>query len=290
LPYAEWRDTYATLHMWTQVVGKVALALAPPLNHCWGSALQFTSRGLITRPLPHNGRSLTLEFDFLGHRLLIHVSDGRETTIRLAPRTVADFYNETMAVLREMGIDIAIWTLPVEIPAPIRFEADVVHRSYEPEFANRCWRILSNVESVLTRSRCRFVGKASPAHFFWGSFDLALTRFSGRPAPPREGPRFMRDAYSHEVISHGFWPGADSLPEPVFYAYAAPEPAGLAQAAVRPSDAFYHQEMKEFLLPYEAMRTSASPEDAILSFVESTYERAADLAKWDRTALERGFA
>jgi hypothetical protein len=287
LPYAEWQGTYETLHMWTQVVGKVALALTPPLNHSWGSALHLTARGLITRPLSHDARSFTMEFDFIDHQLVIRVSDGTRGAVRLAPRTVADFYQETMSVLRTMGLGVAIWTMPVEVPAPIRFELDVAHRSYDPEFANRCWRILTAVEAVLTRSRCRFVGKASPAHFFWGSFDLALTRFSGRPAPPREGPWFQREAYSHEVISHGFWPGGPSLPEPVLYAYAAPEPAGFAQAAVRPAEAFYHQDMKEFFLPYEAVRTSAAPEDLIVSFIESTYEQAADLAKWDRRALER---
>jgi hypothetical protein len=287
LPYAEWKGTYDTLHMWTQVVGKVALASTPPLNHCWGSALHLTPRGLTTRPLSHDSRSFTMEFDFIDHQLVIRVSDGTQGSVRLAPRTVADFYQETMAVLRAMGLAVSIWTMPVEVPSPIRFETDVDHRSYDPEFANRFWRILTRTEAVFTRSRCRFVGKASPAHFFWGSFDLALTRFSGRPAPPRDGPQFMRDAYSHEVISHGFWPGADALPEPVFYAYAAPEPAGFRQAAVRPAEAFYSQDMKEFFLPYEAVRTSSSPEDVILSFVESTYARAADLAKWDRAALER---
>jgi hypothetical protein len=290
LPYLEWQDTYATLHMWTQVVGKIALALAPPLNHSWAIALHLTPRGISTRRLSHGNRSFTMEFDFIDHQLVIRTSEGVERTVRLAPRTVADFYREVMSVLGEMGVGVAIWPMPVEIPSPIRFDLDTVHRSYDPVFANRCWRILSQVEDVLTRSRCGFVGKASPAHFFWGSFDLALTRFSGRSAPPREGPAFMREAYSHEVISHGFWPGGASVLEPVFYAYAAPEPPGLKDAAVRPDAAYYHPELNEFILPYEAVRTQDSPEAAIVAFVESTYEQAADRAKWDRPALERPLA
>jgi hypothetical protein len=231
-----------------------------------------------------------MEFDFIDHQLVIHTSDGTERTVRLAPRTVADFYREVMSVLGEMGLGVTIWPMPVEIPSPIRFDLDTVHQSYDPVFANRCWRVLAQVEDVLTRSRCSFVGKASPAHFFWGSFDLALTRFSGRSAPPREGPAFMREAYSHEVISHGFWPGGAPMPEPVFYAYAAPEPPGLKDATVLPDAAYYHPELSEFILPYEYVRAQASPEAAIVAFVESTYERAADKAKWDRPALERPLA
>ena len=287
LPYLEWQDTYATLHMWMQVVGKIALALSPPLNHSWAIALHLTPRGITTRRLSHGDRSFTMEFDFIDHQLVIRTSDGTERTVRLAPRTVADFYREVMSVLDEMRLGVVIWPVPVEIPSPIRFDRDTVHQSYNPVFANRCWRILAQVEAVLTRSRCEFVGKASPAHFFWGSFDLALTRFSGRPAPPREGPAFMREAYSHEVISHGFWPGGGPVLEPVFYAYAAPEPPGLKHATVRPDATYYHPELNEFILPYESVRTAESPEAAILAFVESTYEQAADLAKWDRQALER---
>jgi len=286
LPYAAWKDTYATLHMWSQIVGKVALALAPPLNHSWAIALQLTSRGLSTRRLSHGERSFTMEFDFIDHRLIIRASDGAERTVRLEPRTVADFYREVMAVLREMGLEVSIWTMPVEVPSPIRFEEDTVHDSYDPVFVNRFWQILSQVEDALTRSRCAFVGKASPTHFFWGSFDLAASRFSGRRAPPRDGPAFMREAYSHEVISHGFWPGGPPVLEPVFYAYAAPEPAGFRDATVQPEAAFYHPEMGEFFLPYESVRTAASPEAAIHAFVGSTYAQAADLAKWDRPALE----
>jgi hypothetical protein len=287
LPYLEWKDTYATLHLWTQVVGKVALALAPTLNHSWGIALHLTSRGLSTRRLVHGTHSFSMEFDFIDHLLVIRESDGRERAVRLEPRTVADFYREVMTVLREMGLGVKIWTMPSEIPSPIRFEQDTVHASYDPVFANRCWRILGQIEDVLTRSRCAFVGKASPTHFFWGGFDLAVTRFSGRPAPPREGPAFMREAYSQEVISHGFWPGGDAVPEPMLYAYAAPEPAGLKDVRIRPEAAFYHREMKEFFLPYASVRTAESPEAAITAFVESTYAQAADLGKWDRPALER---
>jgi hypothetical protein len=287
LPYSYWRDTYATLHMWVQIVGKIALALAPPLNHSWGVALQVSPRGLVTRRLPHGDRSFTMEFDFVDHQLAIRTSDGSERAVLLRPRTVADFYGEVMAVLRDMGLGVAIWPVPVEIPSPIRFDKDTVHGSYDPVFASRCWRILTAAEDVLTQSRCTFVGKGSPAHFFWGGFDLAVTRFSGRLAPPRDGPAFMREAYSHEVISHGFWPGSAPLFEAAFYGYAVPEPPGLRDVAVQPDAAFYHRELGEFILPYEAVRTAESPEASIRAFVESTYSHAADLAKWDRRALER---
>lgn len=287
LPYDIWKDTYATLHMWTQVVGKVALALAPPLNHSWAIAMQVTPRGLATRRLKHGERSFVMEFDFVDHRLVVRVSDGREESLPLVPQTVAAFYAAVMSWLERMGLGVKIWPMPVEIPEPIRFDQDSVHRSYEPELANRFWQILVRVEDAFTRDRCTFIGKCSPAHFFWGSFDLAVTRFSGRPAPPREGPAFMREAYSHEVISHGFWPGSGPILEPAFYAYAVPEPAGLKDAKVRPDAAYYHRDLGEFILPYDAVRTSASPEAAIRAFIDSTYERAADLAGWDRAALER---
>jgi Family of unknown function (DUF5996) len=288
LPYDAWKDTYATLHMWTQVVGKVALAQAPPLNHSWGIALQVTLRGLSTRTLPYGQRSFTIEFDFIEHQLVIRTSDGAIRTLALTPRAVADFYREVMGVLREMGLAVHIWPMPVEIPAPIRFDEDYTHHSYDPAYANRFWRILVQCERVLSATRCGFIGKCSPVHFFWGSFDLAVTRFSGRRAPPREGPAFMRDAYSHEVISHGFWPGSGPILEPAFYAYAVPEPAGLKESAVEPAAAFYHREVGEFILPYEAVRTAESPDDSIRKFVESTYAQAATLGGWDRKALERG--
>jgi hypothetical protein len=282
-----WKDTYATLHMWTQVVGKVALALAPPLNHSWAIAMQVTPCGIATRTLPHRHRSFTMQFDFVEHQLEIRASDGHTRTLALRPQTVADFYREVMATLDGMDLPVKIWPMPVEIPSPIRFDLDTVHRSYDPAYANRWWRVLAQAARVFTVSQCSFIGKCSPVHFFWGSFDLAVTRFSGRLAPPREGPAFMRDAYSHEVISHGFWPGSGPLLEPAFYSYAVPEPAGLNEARVLPETAYYHRELGEFILPYEAVRTAASPDEAILSFVNTTYDRAATLAGWDRAALQR---
>jgi hypothetical protein len=290
LPYEAWKDTYATLHMWTQVVGKVALAQAPPLNHSWAIALQVTPRGLSTRTLPYDARSFTIEFDFIEHQLVIRVSEGETRVLPLRPQTVADFYREVMATLDRMGLPVKIWPMPVEIQPPmttIRFDQDTVHRAYDPVYANRCWRILSRAARVFTESQCEFVGKCSPVHFFWGGFDLAVTRFSGRTAPPREGPRFMREAYSHEVISHGFWPGSGLLLEPAFYSYAVPEPAGLKEAHVRPEAAYYHRELGEFILPYDAVRAAPSPDQAIMAFVDTTYDRAATLAGWDRMALDR---
>jgi hypothetical protein len=287
LPYDAWKDTYATLHMWTQVVGKVTLALAPPVNHSWGIAMHVTARGLTTPVLPYKTRSFTIEFDFVDHQLVVRTSDGDVRSLALVPRSVADFYAAMMALLREMSLPVKIWPMPVEIPSPIPFEQDTQHHSYDPEYANRCWRILVQAERVLTSARCDFVGKCSPANFFWGAFDLAVSRFSGRPAPPRDGPAFMREAYSREVISHGFWPGGAPVLEPAFYGYAVPEPAGLKEARIRPAAAYYHRELGEFILPYEAVRTAPSPDQAILDFVESTYNAAATLAHWDRPSLER---
>jgi len=218
---------------------------------------------------------------------VVDASDGARRVLPLAPRSVADFYREVMALLVEMGLPVMIWSTPVEIPSPIPFERDTEHRSYDPKFANRFWRILVQVHRVFSDCRCGFIGKCSPVHFFWGAFDLAVTRFSGRPAPPREGPAFMREAYSHEVISHGFWPGSAPVLEPAFYAYAVPEPDGLKTARVEPDAAYYHSELNEFILPYEAVRTSASPDAAIAAFVDSTYDRAATLAGWSRAALEK---
>ena len=287
LPYDAWKDTYATLHMWTQIVGKVALALAPPLNHSWGIALQVTPRGLSTRSLVRDTRSFTIEFDFVDHMLVVRTSDGGERLLNLEPRTVADFYRALMALLSDMRLGVKIWPVPLELPSPgIRFDQDNVHRSYDAVQVARFWRILRQVAETYTRARCSFVGKCSPAHFFWGAFDLAVTRFSGRRAPPREGPAFMQEAYSHEVISHGFWPGSGSVLEPAFYAYAVPEPAAFRDVRARPDAAYYHRELGEFILPYEAVRTADSPEEAILAFVDSTYERGAELAGWDRAALE----
>jgi hypothetical protein len=292
LPYDAWKDTYATLHMWTQVVGKVALAQAPSLNHCWAVALQVTPRGLSTRTLPHGHRSFAIEFDFIEHELVIRASDGETRTLALRPQTVADFYREVMATLDSMGLGVKIWPMPSEIQSPIRFDQDTIHSSYDPVYASRCWRILLQVAQVFTRSQSEFVGKSSPVHFFWGGFDLAVTRFSGRTAPPREGPAFMRDAYSHEVISHGFWlgglwPASGQLMEPSFYSYAVPEPPGFKEARVQPDAAYYHHEMGEFILPYEAVRTTASPEQTLLEFIDTTYDRGATLPGWDRAALTR---
>ena len=287
LPYEEWQDTYATLHMWLQIVGKIALAQAPPLNHSWAVALIVTPRGLATRTLPHGSRTFTMEFDFIDHQLVIRASDGAVRQVALAPRTVADFYADVMTTLTAMQLPVNIWPMAVEIPVPIRLDTDEAHRSYDPVLAHRCWTILSKVERVFEGARCDFVGKCSPVHVFWGAFDLAVTRFSGRPAPPREGPRFMREAYSHEVISHGFWFGSGPVLEPAFYAYAVPEPPGLKAARAQPRGAFYHGELGEFILPYATARKADSPEHAILSFIDSTYEQAANLARWNRAVLER---
>jgi len=287
LPYSEWKDTYATLHMWSQVVGKIALATTPPLNHSWGIALQLGTRGLITRTLFDGSRRFTLELDFVAHALVLHTADGTQRQLALEPMTVAQFYRRVLAMLADIGIMVSIWPMPVEIANPIRFDEDTIHCQYDRDPVERLWTILQACDRVLTDLRCSFVGKCSPVHFFWGSFDLAVTRFSGRAAPPREGPAFMREAYSHEVISHGFWPGNDMMPEPVLYAYGAPEPTGFKDATVEPASAYYYQQMGEFLLPYESVRTSPDPGLAIRRFVETTYEAGVRLGGWDRDALER---
>ena len=287
LPYAAWHDTYATLHMWTQVVGKVALVGAAPLNHSWGIAFHLTPRGLRTHRLTHGQRTFTMAFDFFDHQLVIETSHGVRRLLPLAPRSVADFYRDVMTTLNDIGLPVRIWSMPVEIPSPIRFDDDTQHHSYDPEYVQRWWQVVSQVHDIFATCRSRFVGKCSPVHFFWGAFDLAVTRFSGRPAPRREGPAFMSEAYSHEVISHGFWPGSAPVLEPAFYAYAVPEPQGLKTAAIRLDGAFYHAEMSEFILPYEAVRRATSPESAIVEFVDSTYDRAATLGGWNRAALER---
>jgi hypothetical protein len=286
LAYDAWKDTYETVHLWAQIVGKIALAQAPKLNHSWGIAFRVTPRGLTTLTLPHGNRSYTIEFDFIDHALVIRTSEGMVRSLPLGPRTVADVYRDLMDSLRAMGLPVKIWPVTVEIPTPIRLDQDTAHHSYDPEYVQRFWRILVQLERILNDARVPFLGKCSPVHFFWGSFDLAVTRFSGRAAPPREGPEFMRDAYSREVISHGFWPGGAAL-GPSLYAYAVPEPAGLKEASVEPKAAYYHKEMGEFILPYDAVRTSPAPEAAIRAFVDSTYDRAATLAGWDRVLLEQ---
>jgi hypothetical protein len=288
LPLAAWRDTYATLHMWTQVVGKLCLALTPLSNHYWNLTFQVTSRGLVTPPMTAGDRSLTITFDFVAHELLLQTSDGRSETVALEPRTVADFYARVMEALRRLGVDVRIWTMPVEVPEPIRFETDTLHRSYDAASANAFWRALVAMKPVFDAFRGRFVGKCSPVHFFWGSFDLAVTRFSGRRAPERsEADAVTRESYSHEVISHGFWPGGDPVDDAAFYSYAAPQPAGFERASVRPAAAAFNADLSQFLLPYEAVRTAPSPAAALTEFLQSTYESAADLAHWKRAELER---
>jgi hypothetical protein len=287
LPLDEWIDTYATLHMWTQVVGKVALAHAVPINHCWGVALQLTPRGLSTLPLWHGPNMFTIEFDFVEHRLFVRSSGGALRSLPLEPQTVASFYLKTMDLLREMSLPVTIWPMAVEVPNPARLDLDTTHRAYDRDAVTRFWRIVTSIARVLAEARCTFLGKCSPVHFFWGSFDLAFTRFSGRVAPPRDGPAFVREAYSHEVISHGFWPGSDPIREPALYAYAAPAPDGLKEARVRPADAYFHPDLGEFILPYEAVRASWAPEKVVRDFVDSTYDVAATLGGWDRAALER---
>ena len=287
LPYEEWKDTCETLHMYAQVVGKVRLALAPPVNHWWHVPLYVDAAGLTTSAIPHPDGVFEIHFDFVDHVLRIETSSGARKDLPLAPRAVADFYAEVLAALRALGIGVRIWRMPVEIPNPIPFDEDRRHASYDRDHAHRFWRALVAMDPVFQAFRGKFLGKASPVHFFWGSFDLAATRFSGRRAPERPGAdSITREAYSHEVISAGFWPGGNGA-DAAFYAYAAPEPDGYPDAAVRPADAFYHGELKEFLLPYEEVRCSPSPEKSLEEFLESTYDAAARLARWDREALER---
>jgi hypothetical protein len=287
LPTAAWRETYATLHLWTQIIGKIRLVRSPWLNHSWHVALYVTARGLTTSPIPDGDRTFQIDLDFIDHALRVSTSDGAQRQFALPGQSVVSFYAAIMAALWETGIHIAIDEMPNELPEPVRFSEDTKHASYDPPAVRRFLQILVNADRVFKQFRTGFLGKASPVHFFWGGMDLAVTRFSGKLAPPREGPAFMREAYSHEVISHGFWPGSMSVLEPAFYAYAVPEPAGLKTAPVLPPAAYYHQEMGEFILPYEAVRTADDPDDAIRQFVGSTYDRAASLAGWDRAALEK---
>jgi hypothetical protein len=269
------------------VVGKICLALTPPSNHFWNITFQVNSRGLTTPLMSSSNRTLTMTFDFIAHQLLAQTSDGAVETISLEPRSVADFHKLVMAAMRRLNIDVHIWTQPVEIPNPIRFEDDRSHCAYDAESANTLWRMLVAIKPVFEAFRGKFIGKCSPVHFFWGSFDLAVTRFSGRRAPERPGAdAITKEAYSHEVISHGFWPGSGTITEPAFYAYAAPEPSGFKSASVRPSSAFYSAEFSEFFLPYEAVRTSSSPQADLTSFLDSTYSAGADLGHWNRSELE----
>jgi hypothetical protein len=292
LPYAAWKDTYATLHLWTQVVGKIRLVQTPWLNHSWHVVLYVSPRGLTTSAIPYGDRTFQLDFDFLNHVLLASTDDGSHREVGLSPRPVAEFYADLMQSLAELDIEIHISEMPNELPGPIRFSEDRTHASYDPDYAQRLWRILVQVERVLYAFRTAFIGKCSPVHFFWGSFDLAVTRFSGRRAPLHPGgvpylpDAVAQEAYSHEVSSAGFWPGNDVIPYPAFYSYAYPEPLGFAQAAIRPAEAFYSQDLSEYILPYEAVRTAADPDQALMAFLTSTYEAAASLGKWDRAALE----
>jgi Family of unknown function (DUF5996) len=288
LPLRQWKDICATLHMWTQIVGKIRLAFTPLINHWWNVPLYVNARGLTTSPIPYSNRPFELWFDFLDHQLVVQLSEGTRKSLPLKPMSVADFYREVLGMLRSSGIEVKIWRMPVEVPDPIAFDEDRVHTSYDPEAAHRFWKILLSVQCVLQEFRSRFIGKCSPIHFFWGSFDLAVTRFSGRPAPERPGAdRVTREAYSHEVSSVGFWPGSGTITDPAFYSYAAPEPSGLRDWPVRPTAARYDTQLGEFLVMYDDVRTSLSPSAALLDFCQSTYEAAATLGKWDRNALER---
>jgi hypothetical protein len=291
LPWETWQDTCNTLHLWTQIIGKIRLELTPKINHCWEVPFYVTARGLTTSPMPYKSSIFQIDLDFLAHEMQIVKDNGEIRSIKLRPISVAEFYQETMTALNSLGIEVNIWTTPVEIPDRTPFEQDTKHNSYDREYAQRFWKVLVQVDRVLKQFRSRFIGKVSPVHFFWGAFDIAVTRFSGRTAPKHPGvPNVARsvmvEAYSHEVSSCGFWPGA-GLGEPAFYAYAYPEPEGFKNYTVRPEEAYYNTDWGEFILPYEAVRIAPSPDDKLLAFLESTYEAAANLSNWDRAALER---
>jgi hypothetical protein len=290
LPQAQWSDTCATLQLWLQIVGKVRLSLVPNINHSWNVTLYPTVRGLTTLPMAHGVRMLQIDFDFIRHQLLIDTSDGASRSLPLRPMPVADFYHGVIAALDSLDLPVRIWPMPVEIEHGIRFDQDQIHHSYDPEFAQRFWRVLLQTTRVFTRFRARFRGKVSPIHLFWGALDLACTRFSGRKAPEHPSmanlpDRVTRDAYSHEVSSCGFWPGAPGI-EPFFYSYAYPEPPGYSNYSIAPASAIYEKNFGEFILPYESMRQSADPDAALLDFLQGTYEAAATCAHWDRAALE----
>src|SRR6266852_2005074 len=292
LPFAEWKETAATLHMWTQIVGKIRLTQTPWINHSWHVTLYVTSRGLTTSPIPHGLSMFEIMFDFIDHRLHIEKSDGARQTIELKPRSVAEFYRIVMKALRDLELPVSIKSMPNEIENPIEFERDEDHRSYDREYANRFWRVLVQSDRVFKEFRSRFCGKCSPVHFFWGAPDLAVTRFSGRTAPPHPGgfphlpDAVTREAYSQEVSSLGFWPGADVMPMAIFYSYAYPEPKGFSKAKVQPEAASYNATMHEFVLPYDAVRTADSPDAVLLEFAQGTYDAASTLGKWERDALK----
>ena len=293
LPLAEWKDSCATLQLWTQIAGKIRLQQMPPINHCWQVTLYVAARGLTTGPMPHGTRTFQLDFDFIDHNFLIQTTAGQTRTIALHPMTVADFYAAVMSALDELDLAVEICTLPNEVPDPIRFADDHTHRAYDAEYAQRFWRVLVQSERVFSEFRARFIGKCSPVHFFWGSADLAVTRFSGRSAPQHPGgvpglpDSVTREAYSHEVSSAGFWPGGGGYDDAAFYSYTYPAPSAFATATVRPEAAFYHQKMQEFILPYKTLRQSAAPDKMLLEFLQSTFEAAANLGGWERDALEK---
>lgn len=292
LPYAAWRDTLETLHLWTQIVGKIRLAQTPWLNHSWHVTLYVTARGLTTSPLPYDRRQFQIDFDFIDHVLRIASSDGAGRSVELRPMSVATFYSAVMDALRDLGFHVRVNEMPNEIVDPIRFGEDRTHASYQPEYAHRCWMILASSTRVFDLFRTGFIGKCSPVHFFWGAFDLAVTRFSGRTAPLHPGgvpnlpDTVAREAYSHEVSSAGFWPGGGGIDHPAFYSYAYPAPDGFGEAEVRPGEAFFHVDLGEFILPYDAVRTAKSPDDTLMEFLQSTYDAAASNGGWDRPALE----
>ena len=290
LPLGEWDETRKTLHRWTQIVGKIRLSLTPLINHWWNVPLYVTARGLTTSEMPcGGGRTLDIEFDFVAHVLRFRVSNGGAHDIPLGPRSVADLYGEIFSVLDTLRIDCSVWPMPVEIPGETTaLDRDDHHRHYDHDAVERFWRILTLVDAVFTRFRARFIGKCSPVQFFWGSFDLVVTRFSGRPAPPREdADSITREAYSHEVSSLGFWPGDERLQKPTFYSYAAPEPSGFRTARISPAASYYNDSLHGFYLDYDEVRGAADPEKTLLDFAQSTYEAAAETGKWDRLALER---
>ena len=289
LPFAEWQDTRDTLHMWMQIVGKTRMALAPTQNHWWHVPLYVSARGLTTTPIPYGDGGFEIEFDFIDHHLVVKMYNGTVRSLALRPQTVADFYREFMVLLDGLGIVVKIWPVPVEVEHPIPFLEDHVHGSYEPDQAQRFFRTLWHADRIMKRFQGRFLGKSSPVHFFWGVLDLALTRFNGRRAPDHKNTEWsvIREANSHEEISFGFWPGSGSVAEPAYHAYARPEPAGLATATIRPQPASYHRELANFILPYEAVRSASSRDEMVLDFFQSAYDSAADLAGWDRAALDR---
>ncbi len=293
LPLEAWTKTFTTLHLWMQIVGKIRLTQSPWTNHSWSVALYVTSRGLTTSPVPYGTRTFQIDFDFIDHILIIKTSDGGVALVPLVPRTVAAFYARLMREMEKLGMKVSICRMPNEIPDPIRFDQDETHSAYDPEYANRFWRILVQADRVFKEFRAGFIGKCSPVHLFWGAADLAVTRFSGRTAPLHPGriPHLpdwvVREAYSHEVSSCGFWPGGAGIPYPVFYSYAYPEPSGFSGAQVLPHEAFYSADLREFILPYDAVRKTPSPDETLLAFLQSTYEAAALRGRWDRQALER---